>query len=143
MSDETHPENTTATEANASGEPEDLRSDDDGLVEGQIQITVMPDSVSMHYRVKPTAEKAHISNLTASFVAKKDGMVVESFAGNSVQALEKTTEGQGFTGDMGTDIGVFSDRPKGGLFGLVAGVCHDGEGNPHNFIFTRQFHLDD
>ena len=137
MSDETHePENPV------DGEPEDIQSDNSEVVEGELQITVMPDSVSMHYQVKPSSEDGHIANLTASFVLKVDGMVQESFAGGTQQALKETAAGQGFAGDLGVDSKVFEDRAKGGLFGMVAGVCKDKEGNPHNYIFEKQFHLD-
>ena len=138
MSDETHePEETVV-----DGEPEDIQSDNTEFVGGELQITVMPDSVSMHFQVKPTSDEGHITNLTASFVLKAEGMVQESFAGGSQQALKETAEGQGFVGDLGVDAKVFEDRAKGGLFGMVAGVCKDKEGNPHNFIFEKQFHLD-
>lgn len=140
MSDETHePE-----EQVHDGEPEDVRSDaPEDFVDGKLEVTVMPDSVSMHYDIRPKAEKGHISSLSASFVLTVNGVVEESFAGNSQQATEKTAAGQGFLGNLGVDTGVFADRGKGQLFGLVAGVCHDAEGNPHNYIFMQQFHLDD
>ena len=125
-------------ETGGQDEPE-IQTDANGLVECQIQVTVMPDSVSGHYQIKPIQEGAHVVNMTAKFVHLDEGVVDHSFGGASIRALVDTKSGQGFLGDLGADTDLFGEYQEISM--IIAGVVEDKDHNPFNFFFVKDFNL--
>lgn len=109
----------------------------DGVVEARWSVAVVPkQNVSIQFRVAPTGDGKAVTSVTASFVEMKDGMVVDTFAGSTVNALIDAKDGQGLTGDMGADFTVFANRGFGQVAAVLAGIVNTDEG-PRNFFFWR------
>jgi hypothetical protein len=109
----------------------------DGVVEARWSVAVLPKrNVSIQFRVAPTGDGKAVTSVTASFVEMKDGIVMDTFAGTTVNALIDAKDGQGLTGDMGADFTVFANRGFGQVAAVLAGIVHTDEG-PRNFFFWR------
>ncbi len=102
-------------------------------------VAVIPgENVSIHYTVTPTNEENAITSVTTSYALKKDGMVMDTYAGSTQSALLEPKPGQGCTGDSGVDSGVFPKEPDGELTAILAGTVRVGE-ETRNFMFTKPF----
>ncbi len=111
----------------------------DDHVSAQWGVAVIPgENVSIHYTVTPITEEGAITSVTTSCALKKDGMVVDTYAGSTQQALIDPKPGQGAFGDSGVDSGVFPKEPDGELTAILAGTVKTGE-ETANFLFTRTF----
>lgn len=136
MSDETQEPQEESQEATDN---ERTASDAVGLVDADLQTSVMPDSVSLFYVLKPS-EGASLENVTAKFVhLDENGLEDHSFAGASTRALLETQANQGFSGDLGADIATFGDYKN--ISAIVAGVVSDKDGCPHNYYFVKDLSL--
>lgn len=135
MSDET----AQAAAENVDDVP--AASDANEWVRGTLNVTVMPDSVSLHYDVRPEKDDAHVESLTASFVHFDEHDVIDhNFAGNTQRSVLATKAGQGFVGDLGVDASAFKHYHQ--LAAVVAGVVVDGEGTIRNYFFRKDFEIE-
>ncbi len=113
------------------------QTENDGFVEAKWAVAVVPkQTVSLHFRVAPTGQGKAVTSVTASLVEMKDGMVMDTFAGATVNALIDAKDGQGLTGDMGADYTVFSNRGFGQVAAVLAGIVNTDDG-PRNYFFWR------
>ncbi|MCP3958941.1 MAG: hypothetical protein GY719_13900 [bacterium] len=143
MSDEETATEEASAEETVPGEPGDGQAPDnserDGNVNAEWQVVVIPnENVSIHYMVAPADEKDAVTSVTASFVLKKDHMVVHTYAGSTTTELISPKAGQGATGDSGVDSAVFPAEPDGDLYAVLAGTIRKGE-ETVGYFFERPF----
>ena len=114
-------------------------TDSDANVTADWAVAVIPDeNVSIHYAVAPKDAENAVTSVTATFVLKKDHMVVHTFAGSTNTDLIAPRAGQGVTGDAGVDASVFPAEPDGELTAILAGTVRTGE-ETANYFFEKPF----